>query len=542
MLLSRRIIRVTSRNVVTSRSKSTTTGSVVQLKEVPMLPIIGSALSIGDPTRPLDFWRDMRQTYGDFFKMGIPGFGKGLYGEIFVLHDPNEMMKVLRQEKTSTLPYPKGIIEAEWPMIKFLKETDNLLVAKNSGNHNVFDENGFFDRGETWKRLRQFLQTDLLSPQSSKRYIPGMVQAAQIASQAAPSSSEDLNSYFNRCAFDMFNSLMFGELTKTADLSVAKQANIEFCNGAVEGMTAMVHQMMLPSENLLGNFLGIQTARYKKMVSAWSRAFLHSKQKYADFRTKFESDPGAMTELEKDSYLAGAIERQKLSIESDDYCTEEELIEVVNMMLSAAVDTTSSPLSWNIYHLAVNPDVQAKLFDELSAVYKREGNSINENFLKQSNSPYLHATIRESHRITPATPVPINKENTLADVEIHGVTCPKDSLFSFDGYSIGMDPSIVDNPTSFQPERFMEEAVESRKGTPAEVLDHPLLKSPFSHGSRKCPGARVANNEILIMISQLVLDWKISAPADIKSFADMKYEMTGMISPVLPQLKFERRI
>merc|ERR1719330_1486720 len=128
-------------------------------------------------------------------------------------------------------------------------------------------------------------------------------------------------------------------------------------------------------------------------------------------------------------------------------------------MLSAAVDTTSSPLSWNIYHLAVNPNVQDKLYDELSAAYEKEGNTINEEFLKQSTTPYLHATIRESHRITPASPVPINKSNLLADVEIHGVTCPKDSLFSFDGYSVGMDPSIVDNPTSFQPERFMKEAV-----------------------------------------------------------------------------------
>jgi len=154
----------------------------------------------------------------------------------------------------------------------------------------------------------------------------------------------------------------------------------------------------------------------------------------------------------------------------------------------------------------------------------------------------LHATIRESHRLTPAAPISITKENSLADIEIHGMSCPKDSLFTFDAYSMGVNPSIVENPTLFQPERFLEEAVQSRKGTPAEVLDHPLLKSPFSHGSRKCPGARVATNEILIMVSQLVLDWKISAPPEIKRFEDMDYEITAMISPLLPKLKFERRV
>ena len=117
-------------------------------------------------------------------------------------------------------------------------------------------------------------------------------------------------------------------------------------------------------------------------------------------------------------------------------------------MLSASVDTTSTPFAWNLYHVAVNQEVQEKLYDELSSALKKEG-CINEEFLKQSTCPYLHAVIRESHRISPATPFAMIKENSQSDIEIHGSTLPKDSVIAFDSVSIGSDPKFVENPTEF---------------------------------------------------------------------------------------------
>ena len=43
-----------------------------------------------------------------------------------------------------------------------------------------------------------------------------------------------------------------------------------------------------------------------------------------------------------------------------------------------------------------------------------------------------------------------------------------------------------------------------RKGTAAEVIDHPLLRAPFSAGARMCPGNKIANFELLTMVVQLV--------------------------------------
>ena len=59
------------------------------------------------------------------------------------------MQKVIRQEK-ATQPYPRGIVETEWPLLDWL-QSKNSILAK--GTNDEEDNLGFAGRGETWKRL-----------------------------------------------------------------------------------------------------------------------------------------------------------------------------------------------------------------------------------------------------------------------------------------------------------------------------------------------------------------------------------------------------
>jgi cytochrome P450 len=297
-------------------------------------------------------------------------------------------------------------------------------------------------------------------------------------------------------------------------------------------MDKMIKQMMSPWELTLFNF-GIKTSMYKDMAQAFDTATSIAEKKYQEFRKR--RDANELTESEKSSYLNKAILRQA----EDKSIREEELAEIIKIALTAAIDTTSSLMSWNMFHLALNPEVQEKLHVELVETTQKCG-GLNSEALRKGNVPYLHAVLRETHRLTPAAPVTIFKENSLADLEIHGSTIPKDSLLILDALSVGLDENVVENPKEFRPERWFPDAVEARKGTAAEILDHPYYRDAFSQGSRKCPGSRVANNEVLIMISQLVLDWEMSPPEGYGK-EDVTYSMHGMVHPNLPQLKFVAR-
>ena len=124
-------------------------------------------------------------------------------------------------------------------------------------------------------------------------------------------------------------------------------------------------------------------------------------------------------------------------------------------------------------------------------------------------------------------------------MELHGVPVKKGEVGSLLGYTTGMDPSIVDHPEEFRPERWLPDAVEARKGTKKEIIDHPFLKDPFSQGARKCPGSRVATNEIQVMLAQLTMDWKMTSP--IKTMADASYSQRTAVEVDLPTIQFESR-
>ena len=115
------------------------------------------------------------------------------------------MAKVIRSEGK----YPSGAAQLQWGLIQAYRDIDSLLIRG--------DQDGLFGRSTDWKRMRMFLQTDLLNPTAADGYLMGVIQAAEVASQgvSAFTAIQDLNSFLNHAAFDMFCTIMFGEMVST---------------------------------------------------------------------------------------------------------------------------------------------------------------------------------------------------------------------------------------------------------------------------------------------------------------------------------------
>mmetsp|Transcript_14844 Transcript_14844/g.43865 ORF Transcript_14844/g.43865 Transcript_14844/m.43865 type:complete len:303 (-) Transcript_14844:285-1193(-) len=100
-----------------------------------------------------------------------------------------------------------------------------------------------------------------------------------------------------------------------------------------------------------------------------------------------------------------------------------------------------------------------------------------------------------------------------------------------------MSEALVEQPRAFRPERWLAGAVAERKGTPAELIDHPLLSAPFSAGARKCPGSRVATLEVRALIAGLVHNWRIGLVDERQ--ATVPYRCQTTIAPTMPRLRYE---
>jgi hypothetical protein len=85
------------------------------LVEIPRPPLFGSMLPFHsgfkiDPADVNRTFRKMSEWYGTFYSLGLPGVGQGWDGTLYVTGDPDQMIKVLRQEGM----YPSGAGEKQW--------------------------------------------------------------------------------------------------------------------------------------------------------------------------------------------------------------------------------------------------------------------------------------------------------------------------------------------------------------------------------------------------------------------------------------------
>ncbi|MBA3867824.1 MAG: cytochrome P450 [Anaerolineae bacterium] len=163
--------------------------------------------------------------------------------------------------------------------------------------------------------------------------------------------------------------------------------------------------------------------------------------------------------------------------------------EAVTLFL-AGHDTTANTLNWTWYLLAQNPDIEAKLHDEIDTVLG--GNLPTLADLRRL--PYSEMVIKESMRLFP--PAYFFGRVTIDDVQLGDFFAPKGTGIGVSSYSVHRDPRFWDEPEAFRPERFSPENAEN-------IRKYAYI--PFGGGPRVCIGNSFAMMEaelMLVMIAQ----------------------------------------
>ena len=101
-----------------------------KLVEIPRLPLFGSMLPFHsgfkiDSADANGTFRKMSETYGSFYSLGLPGVGQGWDGTLYVTGDPEQMMKVQRQEGM----YPAGAGERQWVLKEWFRSRNFKTVG-----------------------------------------------------------------------------------------------------------------------------------------------------------------------------------------------------------------------------------------------------------------------------------------------------------------------------------------------------------------------------------------------------------------------------
>ncbi|CCA72453.1 hypothetical protein PIIN_06389 [Serendipita indica DSM 11827] len=179
--------------------------------------------------------------------------------------------------------------------------------------------------------------------------------------------------------------------------------------------------------------------------------------------------------------------------------SDPELIGSVYMLLLAGHDTTSATIIAACAQLAVHPDIQAKIYEEVQSL------GDNWTFESYSKLRYTLQVFVEASRLYPAGFLALRSplEDTVVRVPAANSTrqpsqlaLPKDSAVCVDFIGVHYNPNVFPDPMRFNPSRW-----------DGVGEDH---FTTFSTGPRQCLGKKFAMTEGVAFLASLIKDYRIA--------------------------------
>ncbi|XP_015674991.1 cytochrome P450 3A29 [Protobothrops mucrosquamatus] len=163
---------------------------------------------------------------------------------------------------------------------------------------------------------------------------------------------------------------------------------------------------------------------------------------------------------------------------SEKALTDKEILAQSIIFIFGGYETMGSSLSFTSYCLAMHPDVQEKLYQEINETFPNQDPPTYEAVQQME---YLDMVVNETLRLYP--PGSRLERICKKTVEIHGVTIPEGTVVMIPAYVLHRVPEYWPEPEEFRPERFSKENKESRD---------PYVFLPFGAGPRNCIAMRFA--------------------------------------------------
>eukprot|EP01095_Lingulamoeba_sp_RSL-Kostka_P013228 TRINITY_DN5423_c0_g1_i1.p1 TRINITY_DN5423_c0_g1~~TRINITY_DN5423_c0_g1_i1.p1 ORF type:complete len:550 (+),score=151.13 TRINITY_DN5423_c0_g1_i1:176-1825(+) len=206
--------------------------------------------------------------------------------------------------------------------------------------------------------------------------------------------------------------------------------------------------------------------------------------------------------------------------ETGEGLSDQELVDEVKTFLFAGHETTTTLITWTLYLLSREQEVQNKCAKEIHETFdfdpstdKIEDKEINYNILQELI--YLSYTIKESLRILP--PIPMVTRYCREDDYLCDFLIPAGTQVMISPYVIHHNPEVWDEPKKFDPMRWTPDKCKKR---------HPYSFIPFLMGRRNCIGQRFAMIEAKMILSMLLAKYKFEPPTDDDSEIDASLAVT----------------
>uniref|UniRef100_A0A182VUF4 Cytochrome P450 n=1 Tax=Anopheles minimus TaxID=112268 RepID=A0A182VUF4_9DIPT len=160
-------------------------------------------------------------------------------------------------------------------------------------------------------------------------------------------------------------------------------------------------------------------------------------------------------------------------------------------------DTTTAGISWVLFLLALHPDVQERVYEEIESIFPL-GDNRPATMQDLNELKLLERCIKEALRLYPS--VSFFGRTLSEDIQLGGYQVPAQTIVGIHAYHVHRDERYYPDPEKFDPDRFLPENTENR---------HPYAYIPFSAGPRNCIGQKFALLEEKSLVSSILRRFRL---------------------------------
>ncbi|KAI3356539.1 hypothetical protein L3Q82_017743 [Scortum barcoo] len=342
----------------------------------------------------------------------------------------------------------------------------------------------FTEEGKRWYNLRVVLNKRMLHPRDSAQYggvindvVTDFTNRIYYLRQCSPTGDLVTNVANELYHFSLegIASILFETRLGCLEKEIPAGTQ-DFINAIAEMFSNSMAVVVMPkwSRNLL--------PYWRRYIAGWEGIFSFAKV-LIDKKIEVIQQRVDTNQSMEGEYLTYLLSNTQMSTK-DVYGSITEL-------LLAGVDTTSNTLTWTLYLLSKHPQIQHRLYEEVSTFSPTDQNPSSEVVTRM---PYLKAVIKEALRMYPVVPLNarlISEKN----ITVGGYQFPEKTAFTFNHYAISHDEDTFSEPFTFKPERWLRDGRER---------PNPFGSIPFGYGVRGCVGRRIAELEMYLVLFRII--------------------------------------
>ncbi|XP_053407088.1 putative cytochrome P450 CYP13A10 isoform X1 [Mercenaria mercenaria] len=456
------------------------------------------------------FYWQRRQQMAVFKRMGIPGPSPNfLFGNLLTFWKTPMFKQYGKWSEVFGKTY--GYFEGPSPVI-VTSDTDILSEVfvkqfKSFHARKIFpvqvdpdkDEevHMFFARGERWRRLRSIAnpafntgKMRLMSPMINKQ-----IDKFLNVMDDKCLKEEEFNIYdlLQRLTFDTIAKCGFG--LEADSVRTHDDEYLQNCRGVINDTTKrpilFMFGFIFPTLHRLWILIYYWIGKLKFNPVIWLENKLQTvvqNRKLSDKRDTYdllelflnsEYDP-ERTEMDQLSDCENNVK----CIAKHRFLSTQELGSQCLLFLLSGYETTSTTLAYVMYEMAMNPDVQRILQEEIDKYYPDDDDKVEyDNVMKME---YLDMVLNETLRKYPLASTVIARQ-CMRTSKVGDFQIEPGMIVQANVWDLHYDKNVWgEDPTTFDPQRF---------STENKAKLHPCAWMPFGHGPRRCVGLRLAQLE-----------------------------------------------